>query len=329
MWRRALAADPAAGRTAPKVIVGYFGDAISNRVADAVKKAGYDPIQVRTGRDVLLRLNQAADVDLVLIDEALPDPGLPSLLAQLRADLHYGRLPVVLTVMKNREDAVRSYAERAPNVSVLPFALALNANELKAFLQGRLDEGGPTLSEAELKEYAEKAVHHLAELAKGSRPGFDVRPTAETVFTALRSTGLSPEGQIDAIHVVGRLAGAPPQTELADVVLDARRTPKVRTAAAAELIRHIQEHGLTLQATQIDSLAALYASAGDKDLKEEMALLMGGLRPDARLTGERLLKYQPTPPGGPPPPPPPGPPAPPPGPPAPPPPPGPSPPVKD
>ena len=98
---------------------------------------------------------------------------------------------------------------------------------------------------------------------------------------------------------MGRLAGAPPQTELADVVLDARRTPKVRTAAAAALLRHIQEHGLTLQATQIDSLAALYASAGDKDLKEEMALLMGGLRPNARLTGERLLKYQPTPPGAP------------------------------
>ncbi len=203
-----LAADPAAGRTAPKVIVAYFGEAVGNRVADAVRKAGYDPIQLRTGRDVLLRLNEAADVDLVLMDEALPDPGLPSLLAQLRADLNYGRLPVVLTVMKNREAAVRSYAERAPNVSVLPFALALNANELKGFLQGRLDESGPTLSDAELKEYAEKAVRRLAELATGTRPGFDLRPTAETVYAALRSTGLSPEGQIDAIQVVGRLTGA-------------------------------------------------------------------------------------------------------------------------
>ena len=96
------------------MIVGYFDEDIGNQVADAVKKSGYDPIQVRTGRDVLKRLNQAADVDLVLIDEALPDPGLASLLAQLRADFHYGRVPVVLTVAKEREDAVRRYAEHAP-----------------------------------------------------------------------------------------------------------------------------------------------------------------------------------------------------------------------
>ena len=300
------------------MIVGYFDDTIGNRVADAVKKSGYDPIMVRTGREVLKRLNEAADVDLVLIDEALPDPGLPSLLAQLRADLYYGRVPVVLTVSQEREDAVRRYAENAPNVSVLPLALALNATDLKPFLQARLGEAGTPLSEAELKEYAEKAVHHLAELAKGVPPGIDVRPTAETVYTALRSGGLSPEGQIDAIHVVGVFAGARPQTELTDVVLDDKRPAKVRAAATAELIRHIQEHGLTLTGAQVESLSALYAKGGDQGLKDELALLMGGMRPDARLTGQRLLKFQPPTPGPPlaPPAPPPAPPVPPPAPPA-------------
>ena len=47
VWRRGLAADPAAGRTAPKVIVAYFGEAVGNRIADTVRKAGYDPIQLR------------------------------------------------------------------------------------------------------------------------------------------------------------------------------------------------------------------------------------------------------------------------------------------
>ena len=314
VWRRALAAEPTA-KAVPKVIVGYFDDALGNKVADAVKKSGYDPIQVRTGRDVLKRLNEAADVDLVLIDEALPDPGLAALLAQLRADVHFGRVPVVLTVSREREDAVHRYAENAPNVSVLPGALALDAAALKPFLEGRLGEAGPPLSEAELKEYAEKAVHHLAELAKGVPPGLDVRPTTETVYAALRSAGLSPEGQIDAIHVVGTFAGARPQTELADVVLDDRpdkRPVKVRAAATAELIRHIQEHGLSLTGDQVKSLAALYAKGGDPALKDELALLMGGMRPDARVTGQRLLNFQPPTPGPPPAPPPPTPPAPPP-----------------
>ncbi len=307
VWRRALAAEPTA-KAVPKIIVGYFDDAIDNRVADAVRKSGYDPIEVRTGREVLKRLNEAADVDLVLIDEALPDPGLASLLAQLRADVHFGRVPVVLTVSREREDAVRRFAENAPNVSVLPQAVALSAADLKPFLQGRLGEAGPPLSEAELKEYAEKAVHHLAELAKGVPPGIDVRPTADTVYTALRSGGLSPEAQIDAIHVVGVFGGAKPQTELTDVVLDDKRPAKVRAAATAELIRHIQEHGLSLTGVQVQSLSALYAKGGDQGLKDELALLMGGMRPDARLTGQRLLNFQPPAPGPPPAPPPPAPP---------------------
>jgi len=309
VWRRALAAEPTA-MAAPKIIVGYYDEARGNAVADAVRKCGFEPVQERTGRAVLDRLNTAADVDLVLIDEALPNPGLASLLSQLRADIHYGRVPVVLTVAPDRESAVRRYSENAPNVSVLPEALAKSAPDLQPFLQERLGQAGPPLSDAELKEYAEKAVHHLAELAKGVPPGIDVRPTAETVYAALRSGGLSPEGQIDAIRIVGTFAGAKPQNELVNAVLDDKRPPKVRATATAELIRHIQEHGLTLTAGQIDALTAVYAKGGDPELKEALALLMGGMRPDARATGERLLQFQPPPPA--PPAPPPAPPAPPP-----------------
>ena len=226
VWCRALAADPA-DHAAPKVIVGYYSVEVGNKVADAVKKSGFDPIPVRTGRDVIRRLNQAADVDLVLIDEALPDPGLASLLAQLRADLNYGRIPVVVTASKDRQDALRRYAEQSLNVSVLPLPLAESVPDLQPFLVSRLGETGPPLSETELKEYAEKAVRRLAELAKGQLAGIDVRPAAETVYAALRSGKLSPEGQIDAIQIVGRFAGSKPQTELADVVLDERRPTKV------------------------------------------------------------------------------------------------------
>ena len=296
VWRRALATTPAAH--APKVIVGYYSEEIGNRVADAVKKSGFDPIAVRSGRDVLRRLNEAADVDMVLIDEALPDPGLPSLLAQLRADLNYGRIPVVVTTTKDRQEAARRYVEHSLNVSVLALPLAESAADLQPFLQARLGAAGPPLSEAELKEASEKAVHRLAGLANGQPAGFDVRPTAETVFAALRTGGLSPEGQMDAIRIVGRLTGPKPQTELTDVVLDERRPPKVRAAATAELIRNVQEHGLNLSGIQIESLATLYAKGGDAELKAELALLMGGMRPNARLTGQRLLNYQPPAPGG-------------------------------
>ncbi len=205
VWRRALAASSSA-HTAPKVIVGYFSVEVGNKVADAVKKAGFDPIAVRTGRDVLKRLNEAGDVDLVLMDEALPDPGLSSVLAQIRADLNYGRIPIVVTAAKDRQDAVRRYAEKLLNVSVLPLPLAESVPDLQPYLVSRLGEAGPPLSEAELKEYAEKAVHGLAELAKGQPAGVDVRPAAATLYSALRGGALSPKGQIDAAQIVGRFA---------------------------------------------------------------------------------------------------------------------------
>ena len=163
-----------------------------------MKKSGFDPIPVRTGRDVLRRLNKAADVDLVLIDEALPDPGLPSLLAQLRADLNYGRIPVVVTVPKEREDALRRYVATVAQCFGVAAAAGRECAGFEAVSRGPARRGRAAVVEAELKEYAEKAVHHLAELAKGQPPGIDVRPAAETVFAALRSGGLSPEGQIDA-----------------------------------------------------------------------------------------------------------------------------------
>ena len=101
------------------------------------------------------------------------------------------------------------------------------------------------------------------------------------------------------------MPGGKPQNELTDVVLDEGRAVKVRAAATAELIRNVQEHGLNLTSIQIESLVSLYAKGGDPELKAELALLMGGMRPDARLTGQRLLNYHPPAPGAAPAPPPP------------------------
>jgi hypothetical protein len=63
------------------------------------------------------------------------------------------------------------------------------------------------------------------------------------------------------------------------------------------LIRHIQQNGALLSRTQAGAVETLFADpATDPTLKAELALLLGSLKPDDRLTGERLLRYQPTPP---------------------------------
>jgi CheY-like chemotaxis protein len=302
VFRRALAAEPGPG-AAPKVLVGFFNDDIADRVAQTVRKAGYEADKARTGREVMLRVNEAADIDLLLLDAGLPDPGLAPLLGQLRADNNAGQLPVVLTEHKQeREEAVRRYAERYPNVTVVPFGLAVAPKELQDFLRSRLaDAAGPPLSEAERKDYAERAARHLGAIARGEYPGYDARPAADAALAALRSGRLSPEVQVALVDVAERLAGPRVQGDLAAVVADARRPAPVRSAAARALVRHIQQQGLLLAPTQAAALEGLYTQAGtDPALKADVALLLGSMRPDPRRTGERLLRYQPAPPAPPP-----------------------------
>ena len=101
--RRALAAE--AG-TVPKVVIGYTNDEFINKVAEALKQAGFEAVPVKTGRELLKRVTAAADIEAVIFDADLPDPGLVSLLGQLRGDIHVGRLPLFITPGHQQVDLI-------------------------------------------------------------------------------------------------------------------------------------------------------------------------------------------------------------------------------
>jgi CheY-like chemotaxis protein len=292
--RRALAAEPNAPKRIAKVLVGYFAPDQLDRVAVAVTQAGFEPVTVRTGKDALRRLNQAADIDLILIDAELPDPGLYSLLGQLRADTNAGRLPVLLTVSPAREEALKKFAERYPNVMVLPAALAATPQELAIAFKGKMTEpGAGPLTDAEQKAYAELAGRELARMAKGELAGYDVRPAADAILNALRAGRLSAEGMVAVTEAAARLPGARAQTELAHAAVDGARPALQRFAAADLLARHIQRHGSLLTVQQVDALHAARAAATDPAVKAGLAVVLGSLRPDARVSGSILRNFQP------------------------------------
>jgi hypothetical protein len=299
--RRAVAAEPAV-REPSKVVVGYFNDDVRNGVAAAVAAAGYEPIKIGTGRELMQRLGQASDVALVLFEETLPDPGLANLLGQIRADVFASQLPILLTATAAREPALRRYTARWPSITVVPAPLAIDSNTLKPLIQSRLgNPANPTLSPAELKAYSERSIKNLARLARGEVAGYDVMPAGPTVLAALRApTRLTPEGQIAAMDVASRLKSEEAQTVLANVLTDAKRPVAVRVAAANALVRHLQQFSRLLTRDQVRALDALYAQPKlDLPLKNSVAVVIGSLRPNARLTGERLLQYQPPTPGAP------------------------------
>jgi hypothetical protein len=276
---------------------------VGNAVAASVSLAGMEPIQVRTGREIMQRLGQASDIALLLFEEELPNPGLANLLGQIRADTFASQLPIVLTATAPREDAVRRYTARWPSITVIPTPVALNAKALQPLLASRLtDPASPALTAAELKDYSERSIKSLARLARGEVAGYDVSPAGPTVIAALRTpTKLTPEGQISAIEVVSRLKSVDAQSVLANVVADAKRPVAVRVAAANALVRHIQQFSPLLNREQVRAIAEVYTQPNlEPNIKSSLAPVLGSLQPSARTSGDLLLRYQPPIPAAPP-----------------------------
>jgi CheY-like chemotaxis protein len=364
--RRAIAAEPQ-GNARVKVLIGFDNPGLAGDVNAAVRQAGFDPVVVSTGRDLLRRLHEASDIDVVLLDSALPDPGLASLLAQLRGDVYAGRLPMVLaasgeldeTLRRLRdlyrdagrrldesrqradsfraqnlvslskqseeesqryqrslddlskrygaeslrvEDRLRRFAERYPNVWVVPADLPLDAAKIKRVLQERVAQAdSPPLGEAQRKEYAERAMSWLGKIARGEVAGYDVKSApglADTLRNALASPGLSDQAVSAGIDVLARLSGSKEQRALAAILLDERRALPLRVQAADGLVRHIQRYSLSLAPPEVEALQQLMTTTNDKTLKPRVEVVVGSLRPDAKQTGERLKSYAPAVPGG-------------------------------
>jgi CheY-like chemotaxis protein len=296
--RRALAAFPK-GPAKPKVLVGYFNRDVAEQIGGVVSQAGYEPVLVATGKEALKRIQEAADIDLMLLDAKLPQPGLASLLGQLRADTYVGRTPVILTTSEEDLPRITRYIAKTPRVTAVPLGVALDQELLKEVFQDFIAEPGrPVLAEEERAEYAERAAQLLAGLAQGNPPGYDVRPAEGAILESLRAGQLSPSGQIALGAAASRLPGREPQGVLADVVVNATRPDPVREAAAAQLIQHMQRFGTQLSAARTGPLQAVFLDPKTKPgLRAQVSQVLGTLRPGSATTGTRLLFYQPMPPG--------------------------------
>jgi CheY-like chemotaxis protein len=281
--RRAIAGAPA-----PKVLVADMNEDRGNAVAAAVRKAGFDTVVVRTGREVLRRLDQAADIDAVLVDADTPDPQLPYLLGQLRADVNAGLLAVIVTAPSNRLKGLDRLAEHYRNVWVAQ--ATTDADDLKRTLIAAIaDSMGKPLSEAERKNNAVLAMEWLTRISRGELPGYDIRPAQSAILETARDNELAPR----AIEAAGRLPGRDGQRALATVVLDSNRPLPLRSEAAVELTRHIQRFGLLLSRNQVAGLEEAFGVAKDDKLKANLAQVVGSMHPDERQTGERLRRFAP------------------------------------
>jgi hypothetical protein len=281
--KRFVAADAQA-----KAVVAYTPPDKAAETRKNVAGAGFTPVLVASVREAFEYLNQSADFDVIVLFASVPFNEFPYVLAQFRQDKESGLLPLFILTDKKREESVARLATRYPNTWVVADVIAALPDELKSTLdRGIKDAAGAKLSAKERQELARVALDILWRMARGEIRGYDLRPAQEAVVKALRS----PELAVQAVEILGRLPGADNQQRLAGIVLDPARG-KLRLTAALELNRHIQRHGVLLATQQLKDLKAAYQDpAENADLRTQLALVMGSLRPNATQTGSRLLQF--------------------------------------
>jgi CheY-like chemotaxis protein len=200
--------------------------------------------------------------------------------------------------------AARLHALVHRDPSTLLVAEPLNSNEFLSVQNYFVEVGGPTaapLSAEEAKEHRRRAIEALRKMALGILPGYDVRPATPDILRAVRDPDLA----ILAIEAAGRLQAKEVQFTLAEVIIDIQRPGEVRRLAAHQLVRQIQQLGVTsLTEPQIVSFIRLVDEEKDPGVKANLGLIIGTLPRDRVLAtfaepqakeawDRRLLQYQP------------------------------------
>lgn len=137
-------------------------------------------------------------------------------------------------------------------------------------------------------ESSKAAVEALAKLAVGSIPGYDVKPAADALRSALVNDALAPA----AAEALGYLSIPAAQTDLVKLASDNARDAAIRRRAAAAIIWNVQSYGK--QATP-DALTALaQATSKDPELSSDLAILNAIFRGSPQVLIEALKSYTPT-----------------------------------
>ncbi len=125
-----VAADPQNGAK-QKVLLGDPDPVRAEGMASVLRRIGYDVEVAHTGRDLVHRLQEKADADLLIVDRHLPNPMLIDLLPQLRADQRARTLPLWVVASPEGTTPVNLFTALARLAAVVAFEDLPNSPALK------------------------------------------------------------------------------------------------------------------------------------------------------------------------------------------------------
>lgn len=194
---------------------------------------------------------------------------------------------------RKRADVLRRHFQKQDNIRVVSSGHLTDSRALGRDIHLVVDEvGAPMMVEEERKAFAESAVFWLARIAKGELPGYDARPAATALLSALEPGRLSEPAMIPLIEALAKLSLGRIQPELAAIVMDGKRPVPVRVTASQALVSHIQKNGILMSLEEVTVLErSCMQPAGDPNLAVYFSSVVGSLRPGPATTGRRLIDF--------------------------------------
>jgi hypothetical protein len=243
----------------------------ARRVAGYLVALGYEAETAVTGREMIAKLIESPDYELVFIDARLEGGALGILLAQLRHDGRTASLPVGILAAEGYYDKAQRVArgDRLAVAMVRPHDQATVQSQVEA-LQAL---AGRSMVPAELRRrQAAQTLAWLAQLSDTSRRLLDLQTVEHAVLGAV----WSPATSADAIVMLQRLATPESQKTLVDLASDSRQPLALRKSALAALTTSVERDGILLTTDEILAQYDRYnqSATADGPTQETLGLVL-------------------------------------------------------
>jgi CheY-like chemotaxis protein len=282
--RRAVAAD-----TSRHAVIVDSNAEYGGTLAGIVGELGYEPELATTGQAGFKAAAERGDVQLIVLQINITRWPLSQTIANLRADARTAYIPIAVYGEESHRHRIDELKRRYPMVFYIGESETTNdfdfqlRREMKSLRT-------PALTPEQRARQRATGTYWFARIADSRRTDlFNIAAAEDALFHAVND----PDLVGNALFALAAIPAASVQSRFEEVVLGEHFEPSVRRDAALQLAYHIQRHGLLLRAEAIAALKSARQSTSDPELATALAAVIGSMKPDAKLSGQRLQNHRP------------------------------------
>lgn len=241
----------------------------TGRLGQLLAQQGFKTIPATNGRDLLLRAQASADVELIWATAAVRTPDLRVVAQTLRSDVRTNDAPMLVGYATEADGTAAGASVGAePNAATAPLPFDLESGVWAT--QRLLDATQPEQIPVELRLAQSKAATRALLKIETTRPGVldDVVDWNGTISRTLSTSALFDVG----LEVAATLKTNFAQTKLVELIGDARFDVATRRQALDALKRQWTANGSLLRGPEIVKMYDRYNASEQEDVETQKIL---------------------------------------------------------